>query len=97
MAHTKKFRGVFHDLVLAAAAGIPEGETLSYGQVAFLAGHPGAARAAGAVLRTNYDPNVPCHRVVYADGSVGNYNRGGSERKSEILREERVRAAASVS
>ncbi len=80
-------RSQFHDLVLAVAAGIPKGETLSYGQVAWLAGNPGAARAAGAVLSTNFDPNIPCHRVVRADGTPGGYNRG-PENKIKILQAE---------
>ena len=94
MSHTKKFRSAFHNLVLAVTAGIPEGETLTYGQVAYLAGHPGAARAVGAVLRTNYDPNVPCHRVIHADGRLGGYNRD-PERKAELLRKEGAMGAQS--
>jgi O-6-methylguanine DNA methyltransferase len=67
---------------------IPKGKTMTYKEVAAKAGHPGAARAVGAIMRTNYDPSVPCHRVIFSDGSVGNYNRGGEERKRELLFEE---------
>ncbi len=61
---------------------------MTYKQVATKAGNPNAARAVGAVMRTNYDPSIPCHRVVKSDGSFGSYNRGGTMRKQEILKQE---------
>ena len=67
---------------------IPKGKTMTYKQVAAKAGNPNAARAVGAVMRGNYDPTVPCHRVIKSDGSFGSYNRGGTMRKKEILKEE---------
>ncbi|MBU6323220.1 MAG: MGMT family protein [Patescibacteria group bacterium] len=67
---------------------IPKGQTRTYGEVAAAAGHPGAARAVGSIMKRNYDPAVPCHRVVRADGSVGRYNRGGSRKKRALLAEE---------
>ena len=70
---------------------IPKGKTLTYKEVAAKAGNAKAARAVGAVMRTNYDPSVPCHRVVHSNGTIGNYNRGGAERKIEILKEEGAR------
>lgn len=70
---------------------IPKGNTMTYKEVATRAGNPKAARAVGAIMRTNYDPAVPCHRVIASDGSVRGYNRGGEERKREILFEERTR------
>lgn len=56
--------------------------------VAERAGYPGAARAVGTVMKRNYDPSVPCHRVVRSDGRIGAYNRGGEEAKRELLRAE---------
>lgn len=70
---------------------IPKGNTMTYKEVATRAGNPKAARAVGAIMRTNYDPAVPCHRVIASDGTVRGYNRGGEERKREILFEERTR------
>ena len=67
---------------------IPKGKTMTYKEVARKAGNPNAARAVGAVMRTNYLDDVPCHRVVHSDGSIGNYNRGGTRKKREILRRE---------
>jgi len=67
---------------------IPKGKSMTYKEVATKAGNPQAARAVGAIMRTNYDPSIPCHRVVKSDGSLGNYNRGGTRRKRELLRSE---------
>lgn len=67
---------------------IPKGTTMTYGQVANAVGHPGAARAVGMVMKHNYDPSVPCHRVVRSDGTIGDYNRGGAKRKRMLLEEE---------
>lgn len=82
----------FADRVRAVVSAIPEGATLSYGEVARLAGSPGAARAVGSIMRANHDPKVPCHRVIRADGTIGGYN-GGVARKRELLREEGARFA----
>ncbi|MBU6388315.1 MGMT family protein [Patescibacteria group bacterium] len=78
----------FAERVRDAVRQIPKGETRSYGDVARAIGYPGAARAVGTVMKNNYDPTVPCHRVIRADGRVGEYNRGGEARKCELLREE---------
>jgi methylated-DNA-[protein]-cysteine S-methyltransferase len=57
-----------------AARQIPYGETVSYGELAAMAGRPGAARAAGnAMARCPLAPVVPCHRVIHADGSIGGW------------------------
>lgn len=55
---------------------IPAGQTLSYQQVATLAGSPKAYRAVGNILNKNHDPLIPCHRVIRSNGSPGGYNRG---------------------
>jgi O-6-methylguanine DNA methyltransferase len=46
---------------------------MTYGQVAAKAGKPGAARAVGTLMSKNYNPKIPCHRVVRSDGKVGGY------------------------
>ena len=81
-------KSTFADRVRAVVAKIPKGETMTYRQVAERAGSPRAFRAVGNILNKNYDPNIPCHRVVRSDGTTGGYNRG-AERKREILQEER--------
>lgn len=78
----------FAERVRVIVRKIPKGKTMTYGQVAYAAGSRGAARAVGMVMKNNYDPSVPCHRVVRADGKVGDYNRGGKERKEQLLKEE---------
>lgn len=80
----------FAERVRDAVRQIPKGETRSYGQVAAAIGHVGAARAVGTIMRDNYDPTVPCHRVVRSDGKIGEYNRGGPEKKLALLRAEGV-------
>jgi methylated-DNA-[protein]-cysteine S-methyltransferase len=60
--------------VYAAARTIPYGATVSYGELAIMAGRPGAARAVGgAMARCPFSPVVPCHRVIHADGSIGGW------------------------
>lgn len=66
---------------------IPKGKTLSYKEVAKLAGRPYAFRAVGNILNKNHDKNVPCHRVIRSDGKLGGYN-GGTEFKRAILKRE---------
>ena len=59
-----------------AAGRIPYGETVSYGELAGMAGSPRAAQAAGgAMARCPLSPVVPCHRVIHADGSIGGWGR----------------------
>lgn len=74
----------FTKRVLKVVAGIPKGKTMSYGQVAAVAGSPGAARAVGNIMKGNYRKTVPCHRVVKSDGSMGGYNRGGCSMMREF-------------
>lgn len=68
---------------------IPKGETLSYREVAQKAGRPHAYRAVGNILNKNFDPSIPCHRVIRSDGKTGGYNRG-AEKKKEILHNEQI-------
>lgn len=69
---------------------IPAGRTLTYREVACRAGSPQAFRAVGNILNRNYDPTIPCHRVIRSDGRTGGYNRGPL-RKRALLRREGVR------
>jgi methylated-DNA-[protein]-cysteine S-methyltransferase len=80
----------FADKVRDIVRKIPKGKTMTYKEVATKAGNRHAARAVGAIMRTNYDESIPCHRVVRTDGGMGGYNRGGSLRKSAILRQEAI-------
>ena len=66
---------------------IPRGEVVTYGELAALAGSPGAARAAGSFCaRNRLGLFVPCHRVVSAGGlgSYGSYGLGYKRRLLEL-------------
>lgn len=78
----------FRDRVLAIVRRIPKGGSMTYKEVAVKAGNAKAARAVGAIMRSNYDPDIPCYRVVRTDGSLGSYNRGGIAKKRALLRHE---------
>ena len=78
--------------IYEAVRQIPRGSVMSYGQVARLAGNPGAARAVGFALHRNPEPGViPCHRVVFADGRpTGASAFGGEGVQRRLLEEEGV-------
>jgi len=67
---------------------IPKGQTATYGEIALLAGT--TPRVVGFALHANKDPiNIPCHRVVFKDGSLAKgYVFGGEgEQKKMLIRE----------
>jgi len=66
---------------------IPRGETMGYKEVARRAGRPNAWRAVGNILNKNRDPNIPCHRVIHSDGTIGGYNRGVKEKIKRVKKE----------
>lgn len=82
-----KEKASFRARVLAVVRAIPKGKTLSYGEVASRAGSPRAARAVGAILKANYDPHIPCHRVILASGKLGTYNRGAHKKRTLLIQE----------
>ena len=71
---------------------IPRGKVASYGQVAMLAGNPRGARGVGFALHRNPQPGViPCHRVVFKDGSLcTGFAFGGEGEQRRLLEEEGV-------
>ena len=87
-----------HDLpsfarrVYAFARRVPAGETTTYGELARVAGNPGAARAIGLLLARNPMPLIiPCHRVLAAGGKPGGFSaHGGLSTKSRMLELEGV-------
>jgi methylated-DNA-[protein]-cysteine S-methyltransferase len=75
----------FQKRIWNAIAGVPYGETISYGELARRAGAAGHARAAGAATGRNpIGIIVPCHRIVGANGSLTGY-AGGLGRKRALL------------
>jgi len=69
---------------------IPRGSIMTYKEVAEAAGNPRAARAVANLMAKNFDPEIPCHRVIRTDGTLGGYNRGGITRKRELLISEKA-------
>jgi methylated-DNA-[protein]-cysteine S-methyltransferase len=65
-------------------------KSISYGELASLAGAPGAARAVGNIMAKNPLPLViPCHRVLAAGGRIGGFSApAGTEMKRHLLRME---------
>ncbi len=78
----------FKEKIFSVVRHIPKGKTMTYKQVAAEAGRPRAFRAVGNILNTNYDPKIPCHRVVRSDGKIGGWNRGAAKKK-ELLKNEK--------
>lgn len=80
---------MFKDRVLEIVKSIPKGKTLSYKQVAKLAGNEKAARVVGSVLRRNKDLSIPCHRVIKSTGEIGEYNGLRGKSKKVLLEQEK--------
>ena len=66
---------MFTRRVLYVLRRIPPGRIVTYGDVARLAGRPGAARAVGQIMRHADEPGLPYHRVIAAGGRIGGYGR----------------------
>jgi O-6-methylguanine DNA methyltransferase len=64
----------FERRVLTLVSRIPPGRVMTYGDVARLAGKPGAARAVGNIMGRGDRPGLPYHRVIAAGGKLGGYS-----------------------
>lgn len=88
--------GEFSEAVFRAVSLIPRGCVATYGQIARLIGHPRSARYVGYALRNNPSPgagkaDIPCHRVVFADGRIcEGYQFGGPDVQRQLLQNEGV-------
>ncbi len=78
----------FTENVHRVVKGIKKGQVMTYKDVAIAAGNPKAARAVANLMAKNYNPDIPCHRVIRSDGALGGYNRGGEVEKRKILQKE---------
>jgi methylated-DNA-[protein]-cysteine S-methyltransferase len=79
------YETAFRTRCATALRTIPRGEVVTYGELAALAGAPGAARAAGSFCaRSHLSIFVPCHRVVSA-GGLGPYGSYGPAYKRRLL------------
>lgn len=70
---------------------IPKGKVMTYGQVALLA-NVATPRVVGFALHANQDPqNIPCHRVIFANGTLSpGYAFGGKDKQQEKLQAEGI-------
>ena len=85
--YSKKPITSFRQKVYEVVKKIPRGEVLTYKEVALKIGSPKSYRAVGSALKKNYDPTIPCHRVIKSSGELGNYNRGVALKRA-ILKDE---------
>ena len=71
---------------------VPAGSTITYGELARRIGCRSAQAVGQALKRNPFAPEVPCHRVIATNGSMGGYfgEREGEmiERKRKLLEEE---------
>ena len=81
----------FQRKTLAALRTVTYGNSVSYKQLAKMSGNPNAARAIGSVMAQNPLPLIiPCHRVIKADGTPGQFSAaGGTDTKIRMLELER--------
>ncbi|OUO89670.1 cysteine methyltransferase [Gordonibacter sp. An230] len=88
--------GEFSEKVFEAVRRVPRGKVATYGQIARMIGSPRSARYVGYALRSNPEPwangkGVPCHRVIFKDGSLcGTYAFGGADAQRALLEAEGV-------
>ncbi len=71
---------------------IPVGSTKTYSQVAKAIGMPLAVRAvANAIAKNPYPTQIPCHRIIRSNGSLGGYSaKGGLKTKKKLLKKEGI-------
>ncbi|MCM8791005.1 MAG: MGMT family protein [Candidatus Omnitrophica bacterium] len=87
---SNKWLSEFEKKVYIATLDIPKGQTRTYKWVAERVGRPKSFRAVGNSLNKNpYSPDVPCHRVIRSDGSLGGFARGSAV-KRRLLRLEGI-------
>ncbi len=82
----------FFDKVYEVVKNVPHGKVTTYGDVARMCGSPRMARQVGWALHVNPQPGViPCHRVVFSNGSVcTGFAFGGKDVQRDMLRAEGV-------
>ena len=83
MKHVTKFQNKVYEIVKK----IPRGKVMSYKEVAEKIGKPRAYRAVGNALNksASWRTDIPCHRVIRSDGSIGGY-RKGIKKKVKLLK-----------
>ena len=84
--------GAFNESVYDIVRQIPCGRVTTYGQIARMIGRPRNARFVGFALHVNPEPGIiPCHRVVFKDGSLApGFAFGGEDEQRRLLESEGV-------
>lgn len=78
----------FTQRVLAACDCIPKGKVTTYARLAVAIGAPRAVRAVGTALSKNpCIGDIPCHRVVKSDGTIGGFARGAQDKVRRLRHE----------
>ncbi|HZW55325.1 MAG TPA: MGMT family protein [Nitrososphaerales archaeon] len=77
----------FYELVYQAVRAVPRGRVTTYSSVAKFLGNPRGSRAVGWAMRACPYPDVPCHRVVRADGLVSGRPEDAKKRIAMLRRE----------
>ena len=82
----------FFERVYEFVKKVPKGKVVTYGDVARAIGAPRCARQVGWALHCNPQQGViPCHRVVFADGSLtSGFAFGGIDIQTAMLLSEGV-------
>ncbi|MGN0803933.1 MAG: MGMT family protein [Candidatus Coproplasma sp.] len=82
----------FSEKVYNIVEAVPKGKVITYGEIARLIGAPRCARQVGWALHNNPKPiEIPCHRVVFADGSLSKgFAFGGILAQKALLESEGV-------
>lgn len=82
----------FQRKVYLALLDIPRGSTISYKELGERIGCRSAQAIGQALKRNPFAPDVPCHRVIRSDGSIGGFmgQRDGEqiEKKRRLLEDE---------
>lgn len=90
----------FQRKVYLALLEIPRGETISYKDLGLKIGCRSAQAIGQALKRNPFAPEVPCHRVIASDGSIGGFHgqRDGEmiEKKIKLLEEEKLKSDSSI-
>lgn len=77
----------FDEKVYDLCRKVPQGRVTTYSEIAHALGNR-AYRAVGNALNKNpYSPEVPCHRVVSSDGTVGGFAHGPEKKRSMLEKE----------
>jgi len=81
----------FFELVYVVVKQVPRGRVTTYSVVAKFLNNPRGSRAVGWAMRQCPYSEVPCHRVIKADGTVGGYGAEGFAKKASLLRGEGIK------